>query len=275
MKFRLYREYGALNSPPVFNAFEQGLKNIGCSATNDTDSIPVIWSVLWNGRMKPNQQIYAKSLLKNIPIVIVEVGNFFRGVTWRISINNVNRLGLFGEGNIDPDRPKKLGLHLLPFNSARSPEILIACQHKNSLQWPVGLSLEEWVTNTVLEVKKFTDRRIVVRPHPRCLFNVINQNVKIEIPKKVSNSYDNYDLRHDYHAVINFNTGPSITAAINGTPVICDHSSLAYPVSDKIENIENPKLFDRDDWLINLSHHEWTLEEIAAGIPQSRLLSYL
>ena len=29
MRFKLYREYGALNSPPVFDAVEQGLKQLG------------------------------------------------------------------------------------------------------------------------------------------------------------------------------------------------------------------------------------------------------
>ena len=29
MRFKLYREYGALNSPSIFNVFEQGLKTAG------------------------------------------------------------------------------------------------------------------------------------------------------------------------------------------------------------------------------------------------------
>jgi hypothetical protein len=95
MKFRLYREYGALNSVSVFDAFEQGIRSLGHQITKGDDGIPVIWSVLWQGRMLGNQQIYLNALAKNKPIVIIEVGNLKRGTTWRISLNNINNLGIF------------------------------------------------------------------------------------------------------------------------------------------------------------------------------------
>jgi hypothetical protein len=89
MRFRLYREYGALNSRPVFDAFEQGLKSLGHEIVNTSDGIPVIWSVLWNGRMTHNEKIYQTQQ----PIVIIEVGNLHRGKTWRVSLNHINSLG--------------------------------------------------------------------------------------------------------------------------------------------------------------------------------------
>jgi hypothetical protein len=113
-----------------------------------------------------------------------------------------------------------------------------------------------------------------VRPHPRCPLNLTNKRIIIDRPKKILNSYDDYNFDHNYHAVINYNTGPAIQAAIRGTPVICEPSGLAFPVSDTIKNIENIELKDRDDWLIDLSHKEWTVDEIANGIPQERILCY-
>jgi len=275
MKFRLYREHGALNSPPVFDAFEQGIKKLGFSVDQDPGSIPVIWSVLWQGRMKPNLQIYNRSQAKNTPTIIIEVGNFHRGHTWRISTDNVNRLGYFGEGPIDHDRHKKIKVDLLPSRSKRGPDILIACQHRNSLQWPSNLTIESWIELMIKQIRSRTDRKIVVRPHPRCPISLTAKDLTIERPKKLINTYDDYDFNHDYHAVINHNTGPSVQAAMMGTPVICDQTGLAYPVSDQIENIENPCLGDRQDWLIDLCHKEWTTEEIAQGIPLRRLLPYL
>jgi hypothetical protein len=275
MKFRLYREYGALNSPLVFDAFEQGLKNLGLKVDQDRNNIPIIWSVLWNGRMKPNQLIYNDSVNKNIPVIIIEVGNLKRGNTWRISVNNVNRLGYFGEGRIDQDRPRKLGIDLKPSNQNRRPEILIACQHRQSLQWPSTSSIERWVEETISQIEAKTDRKIVVRPHPRCPINLSNKTITVNNPRKIINSYDDFDFDYSYHTVINYNTGPSIIAAINGTPVICDESALAFPVSDLMENIENPQLKNREEWLIDLSHKEWTVDEIASGIPQKRISSYL
>ena len=115
MKFHLYRKHGALNSPPIFNAFENGIKVSGHMISNDENSIPVIWSVLWNGRMAPNEKIYRHAIKNNLPIIIIEVGNLKRGITWRISCNHINRLGYFGnQDNLDFDRPKNLGIFLKP-----------------------------------------------------------------------------------------------------------------------------------------------------------------
>ena len=273
MRFRLYREYGALNSVPVFDAFEQGLKSLGHEISTSDDSIPVIWSVLWAGRMSANKQIYDRCKKDNKPIVIIEVGNLFRGKTWRISLNHINADGIFGNDlRIDNDRPKKLGIFLSPSNQNRKSEILIATQHQNSLQWENMSPMSEWVSNTVAEIRKYTDRKIKVRPHPRSPVRTILSDVEVMTPKQLPGTYDDFDIDYNYHCVINHNSGPSIQAAIKGTPVICDRSSLAYPISDRLENIENVSLPDREKWFINLCHTEWTVDEIKQGIPQRRVI---
>jgi hypothetical protein len=71
--------------------------------------------------------------------------------------------------------------------------------------------------------------------------------------------------------VINHNSGPAVQAAIQGTPVICDQSSLAFPVSMQLDQIETPYMPDRTQWFTELVHTEWTVSEIAQGIPFLRL----
>ena len=43
MRFKLYREYGALNSPPVFDALEQGLRHQGHTIVTENEDVSVIW----------------------------------------------------------------------------------------------------------------------------------------------------------------------------------------------------------------------------------------
>jgi hypothetical protein len=97
----------------------------------------------------------------------------------------------------------------------------------------------------------------------------------IEVPRKIQNSYDDFDINYNYHCVINHNSGPAVQAAIKGVPVICDSSSLAHPVSEKWKNLENPQLPDRDDWFLKLCHSEWTVEEIGQGMPILRLQTHI
>lgn len=273
MRFKLYREYGALNSRPIFDAFEKSLISHGHTSVDRDEEVAVIWSVLWSGRMASNKAVYDQCKNQNIPVVILEVGNLIRNVTWRISLDNINGTGIFNnQENLDPGRPKKIGVSLSSCNFQRKSEILIACQHQASLQWQGQGSMKNWVIDTVEKIRKYSSRNIVVRPHPRSPVAVNLPNVRLEIPKKINNTYDDFDIDYNYHCVINFNSGPAVQAAIKGIPIVCDSSSLAYPVSDRIENLENVRLPDREDWFLQLCHTEWTVEEISAGIPLSRLL---
>ena len=273
MRFRLYREHGALNSVPIFDAFEQGVKSLGHEIVTANEDVAVIWSVLWQGRMAANRGIYETCIRENKPVVIIEVGNLKRNSLWRICLNNINGLGTFGNNqNLDATRPEKLGVKLQSPPSVRRGEILIAAQHEHSLQWTGMPTMRAWTENIVAEIKKHTNRRIVVRPHPRSPFPVKIPGVLLDSPKRVPNTYDDFNIFYNYHCVINHNSGPAVQAAIEGVPIICDSSSLAGELSSKLENIENVLLPDRTEWFLKLCHTEWTVDEIAKGIPLQRLL---
>jgi len=274
MRFRLYREYGALNSAPVFNAFEQGIKSLGHEIVQNHEEVAVIWSVLWAGRMRPNKDVYRRCKENNIPVIIIEVGNLLRGRSWRICLDNINGAGTFGnDRDLDPKRTDKLGIRLRPVNPNRKSEILIASQHHSSLQWEGMPTMAQWVERTVTKLKDYTDRKIIIRPHPRCTFSLNLNNSTVEYPKIIQGSYDDFDIDYGYHCVINHNSGPAVQASIHGVPVICDTSSLAAELSNTIEKIESVTVPNRDEWFLKLCHTEWTLDEIAHGIPLSRLLT--
>jgi len=58
MRFKLYRQYGALNSQSIFDAFALGAQSLGHSIVDDHEDVAVIWSVLWSGRMSRNREVY-------------------------------------------------------------------------------------------------------------------------------------------------------------------------------------------------------------------------
>lgn len=274
MKFKLYTEYGSLNSRPVFESLKQGLQLLGHDIVDKNEDIAVIWSVLWNGRMMSNKQIYEQARKEKRPILIAEVGNLIRNHTWRLSLNHVNALGYFGnDDDLSLNRPLKLGLTLKPIKEKRKDHILIACQHQKSLQWEGLPDTESWLIDIIDNLKKYTDRPIVVRPHPRSKINFTRlKNIKIENPIKLHNTYDDFDINYDCHVLLNHNSGPSIQALINGVPIVCDRTSLAFPLSTMIENIDDATVNDRTDWFIRLCHTEWTVDEVKTGEPLKRIL---
>jgi hypothetical protein len=278
MKIAYFPNQIALNGQLTLRSFLNGAKKHGHELVEnslDADAA-VIWSVLWNGRLAPNKIVYDAYRNQGKPVFVLEVGALKRGYTWKVSANHTTSQGIYGHlDNLDPMRPGKIATQLKPAKIQRKNHVLIACQHQKSQQWQGLPFLEQWVDETVKQVRKHTDRPILIRPHPRSRFSYISENAKAVTPVKIPNTHEEYDIDYDCHCVINHNSGPGMNAAISGTPVICDSSSLAYPVSDFLENIEKIQLPDREKWFLGICHTEWTNEEISRGEPLSRILPLL
>jgi len=282
MKFSLWTNNGALNSKPVFTAFGSSLLDHGHTfAYNDMDcDVDVIWSVLWNGRMAPNKTIWERAKSEKRPIIVLEVGGIKRGTTWKVGINGINREANFGPKGNDDSRVKKLGLKLQPWQKNPEGSIIIAGQHQYSNQWRNQSLPTVWVAETIEQIRKYTGRRIVIRPHPRSPMPGLQyefENVVLQTPTQVPNTYDDFDFdTSNAYAVVNWSSNPASQAVINGIPVFVGPDSLAWDVGNPTLNlINNPMMPDRTQWLNDLAYTEWTLEEIEQGLPLKRLTSYL
>jgi hypothetical protein len=278
MRVAYFPNQCALNGGPVLQAMLDSLHRTGHTAIEngkDCDAA-IIWSVLWYGRMASNKQIYEQYRAQNKPVIIVDAGALYRGETWKIALNHINRLGYYGHTeNLDMDRPRKLGISLA-INLSKNPAILIAGQHRFSLQL-ANQNHEEWITEQVNEIRKVSDRPIVIRPHPRSPLtgDSWHKSITIEKPQKINGTYDSFNMHFDYHAVVNYCSGPGIQAAISGTRPIVGTYSLALPVSVTIEDLEKPYTIDRDQWLVEICHTEYTVEEIRKGVWLTRLQLHL
>ena len=278
MKIAYFPDQTALQSEPVWQAFLAGIQLLGHEPVKNAlnaDAV-VIWSVLWHGRLRANLATYNHYRQQNKPVFVIEVGSLIRGKTWKISLNNITNAGTYPTNILEPNRDVTLGLHLHPIKENRANRILIAAQHQSSLQWQDQPAMTDWVNQKIAEVRQFTDMPVVVRPHPRFRIGPFNhKNVTTELPSKIPNSYDLYNLQYDYQCIINHNSGVGLQSVIHGTPVVVDHSSLAYPMSMPLSKIEDPHMPDRQEWFQKILHTEWLAEELAAGIPQERLLNQL
>ena len=237
----------------------------------------IIWSVLWKGRLLANQHVYQHYRAHNKPVIIIEVGALYRGNTWKVAVNNVTAQGYYGHfENLDFDRPRKLGISLA-MQVLPTPNIILALQHANSHQVADINNMTDWIRNAVNILRDNTDRPITIRPHPRCntLLPPLPVGVTIEHPKPVADTYDSFDMHFNCHAVVNYNSGPGIQAAIAGSRPVVDSTSLAYPVSVGFTDIENPYIIDRNLWLVQICHTEYTIEELRKGTWLRRIESAL
>jgi len=244
-------------------AFVHGCQRNGIAVHENSMSADaaVIWSVLWNGRMRANQVVYEHYRSQGKPVICIDVGALHRGRTWKIAINNINAQGYYGHTeNLDLDRPTKLDIVLGRPAQVR-PAVLIAAQHPRSLQVQ-NVDQMQWFQNALTQLPQ--DLPVILRPHPRGKIELgaLNGRVTLQQCRPVVNTYDSFDIDYGYHTVVNYNSGPGIQAAIAGANVLVDNTSLAYPLS---------KGRDRNQWLIEICHTEYLVSEIAQALWLKRI----
>ena len=276
MKLEVWTQYGPLNSKPIFEAFVKSLQEAGdeviLNRSCDAD-VAVIWSVLWLGRMRNYKQIWQRYRQANKPVIVLEVGGLRRNKSFKIGINGVNRKADFANQEVDNKRWPLFGHNLKPWKQT-GDNILLLGQHDASEQWKGMPSMNVWFEQQINQIRKHTTRPILIRPHPR---NPIGfdtkkyKNVSVARPIMDKNTIDDTNFKDalkNAWAVVNHSSNPAMEAVINGIPVFVSESSLCYDVGNhSLENINNPKMPDRQDWTNKLSYTEWFPDEIAKGQP--------
>ena len=135
-----------------------------------------------------------------------------------------------------------------------------------------------WFEQQINEIRKHTDRPIVIRPHPRnpTGFDISKwKNVTKVLPQRDYNTVDDTDFKEKLKqawAVVNYSSNPAMQAVFAGIPVFVSEASLSYDVGNtRLSEINSPVMPDRTQWANKLAYTEWTTEEIKQGLPWERI----
>ena len=258
MKISSFRKFGALNSGYVFDAVESSLRSLGHEVVYDDANAEmyIIWSLLWGGRMSANKGIYLTAQERGIKTMILEVGMLRRNITWRVCLD------CFKIPHTIIPRSHLLGVSLKPWTRS-GDHILLCGQNSSSNLWDAKPPMQEWVSMVSSEIRQYTDRPIIFRPHPRdkTFYHIHN----VMSPKHIIGTYDSFDFEGALDSawiVVNPSSNPGPLAIINGVPAITGTHSMAHPMSTDISNIENPNYPDRTEWFEGICNTEWTLPEL-------------
>lgn len=199
-----------------------------------------------------------------------EVGKLYHHHYSRFSLNGVfPTTGNYFWDNPDPNRWKQISSDLnLSLKDWRlnGEHILIACQRNGG--WSMGgYDVVSWIENTIAELRKFTDRPIIIRGHPgdkRAAQYLNKSKWQISKNEKISQDFKNA------WATITYNSSPGVASAIEGIPVfVTDPNpkmSQAYSVANTdLSKIESPILYERQRWAEQLSMCHWKFEELSSG----------
>ena len=147
-------------------------------------------------------------------------------------------------------------------------------------------SYENFLIQTISQIRKYTDRKIIIRLHPlrqdrqlgaiqQCNlgdYELSTNNTNAGLLNGGDGLYEDFKRSR---VVIGFNSNALTESVCEGIPTfsLCP-SSMAWDVSNtNLAHIENPKLdIDRQQWLNNLGYCQWRIDEIEQGLPIDHLL---
>lgn len=197
----------------------------------------------------------------------------------RYSFNGIfPNTGIYCDSEIDPSRwtkiSKNLGITLKDYRS-KGKHILLCLQRNGG--WSMGsFDVQDWAISTITELRKYTDRPIILRGHPgdkaaKEYLDPRNPKCRIKNFENVSFSDFGNSLLNDLHkcwAVVNHNSSPVVGAAIEGYPIFVTDptkSQSSEVANLDLSKIENPILHDRQRWVERLSMFHWNFDELRSG----------
>lgn len=280
----------------ILYKFSQGIANAGDNVTiHDSATVidcDVAISVGWvhdNSRNTPHltfrKKLIETQLSRNKKILLADSNLFLYKNTenplhyLRYSFNGIfPNTGIYCDDRPDETRwtqiSRDTGITLKDYRSNGSHILL--CLQRNGGWSMGGYDVIDWASKTIAELRKYTDRDIVIRAHPgdkgsRDYLSPKNLMKKIGILKGVRLSKPGFTLENDLKncwAVVNHNSSPTVGAAIEGFPVFVtdpERSQCRDIANLDLKNIENPELFDRQKWIHRISMFHWKFAEIEDG----------
>ena len=157
-------------------------------------------------------------------------------------------------------------------------EYILLCMQKVGDASLRGADVFAWTEDTVYNIRKHTDRKIIIRPHPLYRKSSLHHTLKEKVLRVADVHWQEADVTKKNFIPINdqlknawctvtFSSGTGIDAVINGVPnVACDTGSMVYDVSTTdIAEIENPYRGTKREWCNKISHCQWNIDEFESG----------
>ena len=153
-----------------------------------------------------------------------------------------------------------------------------------------GIDINDWAYETVSEIRKHTDKPIVIRNHPLCSQRAFNDHTELAARLMMSGIdrlrfSDGYlipweqDLENAY-CTVTYTSGLAVDSVLRGIPTVaCDPGNFAWGVSTnsagEILSLKMPDSATMMNWLRQLAGCQWSTEEMRDGKAWRALLPVL
>jgi hypothetical protein len=165
---------------------------------------------------------------------------------FRLTVKAAQITGI-GEG--DPERRDLYMPEILPWRKS-GREILVCVQSEwHHRLW--GSPRDRWLQKVVTEIRKYSDKPIIVRDKP------LRNRKEIPFERALETA----------HAVVTFNSRVAVEAILAGVPAyVSVPCAASFVAMDSLEQIDNPpRPSGRAEWAAYLAANQWTADELQTG----------
>lgn len=154
---------------------------------------------------------------------------------------------------------------------------ILICLQRNGGWSMKGLDVVNFFKDTVNEIRKYSNRPIVVRTHPgdkkaaRYSNQLIGNNVRLSTNESLVE-----DLKGAWATVV-YNSSPSVASIIEGVPCFVldpEYSQSTEVANLNLSDIENPIMPERLFWVQKLAQCHWNFEDLKSGAAWSHMRNW-
>ena len=204
----------------------------------------------------------------------------------RYSFNGIfPTTGIYCDETVDPSRwqqiSKDTGIVLQP-TVQKGKSIILMLQRQDG--WSMkGTNVQDWALKTIKRIRKFSDRPILIRPHPgdkQAKVYLSDRFTRLKNISGVTISEQGIPLENDLTkawAIVNHNSSSAVGPIIKGYHAFVtdpDDSQCAEVAHTDLSMLETPQQFDRQAWLERISMFHWKFSELEDGSCWRHMRSY-
>ena len=221
---------------------------------------PKARAIIFSGILRGNAHLFEMARKRNVDFYYIDhayFNNGYNGPCWmRITKNG------FVQNAIIPSADKErfasnFHLELEDYNFKNKQDIVILPPSNVVARVFDKIAWEE---NVIKEIRKYTDRPIVVRRKPGdTIDNLLINPQKIRNKPKYEKSLE--EVFRDAYCVVAYNSSAALDALRMGVPVICDKFCPVFPLTHSLNQIEDLKEKERMPLFQSLAHGQYTIGE--------------
>jgi hypothetical protein len=223
----------------LMEAIARGFGGKVCLGDPPDDGEPfVVWGQMWTALRE-----IPKALRSGRPFLQVDNGYYEAGRGFPVGYYRLCCNGMSARF-IQDAPPSRLRVKMRPWRT-EGRHVILAIPGLGFGR-AVGLNMHEWLMTCQLDLRKATDRTIIVRPK--------------RSGRTLAQDFENC------WALRTHSSNVAVDAVLYGIPVFVEPTSPAAPVGClDLSKIEEPFMPDREAWVNSLMAQQFTVDELADG----------